>query len=73
MSAATNALNVGVAAAPVVGPENTVLAVCVSKVTASVPEVVMGEPATSNTAVGTVRATEVTVPPKAPFFMRSQA
>lgn len=58
-SAATNDLNVGVAAAPVVGPAHTVFAVSVAKDTAKVPLVVIGLPPTENMA-GIVRATLVT-------------
>src|SRR6516225_6008495 len=67
-SCATNERNVGVLAAPEEGPAHTVLAVCVTseRVSASVPEVVIGDPPTEalNTLPGTVRvcATEVTVP-----------
>ena len=61
MSAATSARNVGVAAAPVVGPENTVFAVWVARVSPSVPVVVTGEPLTLSID-GAVRATLLTVP-----------
>ena len=53
--------NVGIAAAPVDGPANTVLASSVASVTASVPAVVMGDPPTAKID-GIVRATLVTVP-----------
>ena len=43
-SVATNARNVGWVAVPVVGPANTVLAVCVLSVNVNVPVVVTGEP-----------------------------
>ena len=42
-SAPTNALKVGVAAEPVVGPDNTVFAVCVSNAGAKVPLDVIGQ------------------------------
>lgn len=64
-SAVTNALKAGCAAAPVVGPAHTVLAVSVAFVIAMVPLEVIGEPETLN-SVGTVTATDVTVPPSAP-------
>jgi hypothetical protein len=59
------ALKVGVAAAPVVGPANNVLADWVWSVTARVPLVVTGDPATDR-KLGTVSATEVTVPVAVP-------
>ena len=65
MSAATKARNVGVAAAPVVGPAHTRFAACVARVTANVPVLVTGEPPTEKIA-GIVRATEETVPPPPP-------
>jgi hypothetical protein len=43
-SAITNALKVGWAAAPLLGPAKIILAVCVFKVSVKVPEVVTGEP-----------------------------
>jgi hypothetical protein len=52
---------VGIAAAPVVGPANTVLAVSVANVTAKVPAVVIGEPPTEK-MLGIVKPTLVTVP-----------
>ena len=61
-SAATSARNVGVAATPVVGPLNTVLAVCVASVPVNVPEVVTGEPLTV-IIDGSDKPTLVTVPP----------
>ena len=63
MSAGTTVLNVGCAAPPDVGPAQKVLADCVAFVTPRVPEVVIGDPDTENSA-GTVMATEVTVPPE---------
>jgi len=62
MSAATSARNVGVAAAPVVGPAQTKLAVWVANVPVRVPEPVTGEPETVRMLEGSARATEVTVP-----------
>src|SRR5271166_7184227 len=61
MSAATSARNVGCAAAPVVGPAQTVFALWVALVIASVPAPVIGEPPTVKSA-GAVSATLVTVP-----------
>jgi hypothetical protein len=61
ISAATKARNVGVAAPQLPGPAKTVFAVWVARVTAKVPEVVTGEPATLRKD-GTVKATLVTVP-----------
>ena len=74
MSAATSERNVGATAPPVVGPENTVFAVSVASVTASVPEVVTGEPDTDKNE-GTVMATDVTVPepPPPPALARTKA
>jgi hypothetical protein len=58
---------VGAIAPPEDGPAKIRLAVSVAHVTENVPAVVIGEPATDNSA-GTVRATLVTVPvPAAPF------
>jgi hypothetical protein len=59
MSAATSALNVGVAAEPVPGPAHTRLADWVARVAAKVPELVTGLPATEKIA-GIVSATLVT-------------
>jgi hypothetical protein len=60
-SVAASARNVGVAAAPVVGPAKTNAADCVVSVADKVPLVVTGEPATVNRD-GNPRATEVTEP-----------
>ena len=62
ISAATNDLNVGAKAPPDTGPANTVLEVSVAKPTARVPLVVIGDPDTVR-KLGTVNATDVTVPP----------
>ena len=62
MSAATRLLNVGVETPPDTGPANTVLAVSVDRPIASVPLVVIGVPDTVR-KLGTVNATDVTVPP----------
>ena len=61
-SASTNARNVGVAAAPVVGPAKCVLAACVANVPTSVPVDVTGPPVTVKIA-GNARSTLVTEPP----------
>src|SRR5262245_58529895 len=61
-SAATSDLKVGVAAPPLVGPAKTVFALSVVKVTAKVPLVVTGEPATLK-MLGMVSPTLLTVPP----------
>ena len=64
ISAVTSARNVGVAELPVVGPASTVLAVCVTSVGASVPELVTGEPGTVELyrTPGIDKPTLVTVP-----------
>jgi hypothetical protein len=59
MSATTKDLKVGVAAAPDAGPAKTEFADSVARVTARVPEDVIGEPETLRNE-GTVRATLVT-------------
>lgn len=59
MSDACRDRNVGAAADPDEGPANTVLADCVAKLTAKVPEDVIGDPATLRND-GTDIATEVT-------------
>mgnify|MGYP000724067725 CR=1 FL=1 len=61
MSPATSARNVGAAALPDAGPENTRFAVCVASEPVSVPDVVTGEPVTVNMA-GNASDTLVTVP-----------
>jgi hypothetical protein len=61
ISAATNALKVGMAGEPVVGPAKTKFAVCVLRVPVKVPLVVTGLPLTVKME-GNARATEVTVP-----------
>lgn len=72
MSAATSVRKVGAAAPPLLGPEKTVLAVWLSSVMASVPEVVTGLPAMSKIDVGAESATLVTVPvPAASSVARS--
>lgn len=53
---------VGAAAAPVVGPANSVLAVCVASVPVSVPDVVTGDPLTVINE-GSDNPTLVTEPP----------
>jgi hypothetical protein len=60
MSASTNALHVGTASAPVLGPNNAVFATCVEKARVSVPVVVTGEPVTEKVEDGADRATDVT-------------
>jgi hypothetical protein len=60
------ARNVGVAAAPLVGPANTVFADCVASDAVSVPDVVTGDPLTLKIA-GIESATLVTVPPPPVF------
>ena len=62
MSATTRARNVGADALPVVGPAQIRLADCVARDSASVPEVVIGEPDTDRIEDGAERATLVTVP-----------
>src|SRR5574340_131726 len=64
-SPATKARNAGCAGAPLVGPAHTVLADSVAFVTASVPVVVTGVPATENSA-GMERPTLVTLPVPTP-------
>src|SRR5574340_1687323 len=64
-SAATRDRKVGCAGAPLVGPAQTVLADSVAFVTASVPLVVTGVPATENSA-GIERPTLVTLPVPTP-------
>src|SRR6185312_16108769 len=66
ISAATSARKAGVAAAPVVGPANTVLADCVRNAPVNVPAVVTGLPLTEKTLAGNARATDVTEPPPVP-------
>ena len=61
MSAATSARNVGAAAEPLPGPAKTMFAFWFANDTASVPLVVMGEPATDR-KLGTLSATLVTEP-----------
>src|SRR5690606_24462789 len=54
--------------APLTGPANTKLAALAGKVTAKVPEVVIGEPETARRVEGTDIATDLTVPsPTADF------
>ncbi len=60
-SAVTRLRKVGAAAAPVVGPAQMRFALCVARVSANAPEVVIGEPARLKMP-GTVIATLVTVP-----------
>ena len=69
ISSVTIVLNVGVAAAPVVGPANTVFAVWVFKVGTKVPEAVIGDPVTDvlKTTLSPVMATLVTVPAPLPL------
>jgi hypothetical protein len=68
-SAPTKDLNVGCAAAPVVGPAKTLFAVCVARVSVNVPEEVTGLPDMLN--IGDVLAsekeTDVTVPEPLPL------
>jgi len=64
-SFATNALNVGAAALPLVGPAHTLFAVCVAKANVNVPVVVTGLPDTVKIA-GADNPTLVTVPEPAP-------
>src|SRR5205823_6759635 len=59
-SAATNARNVGTAAAPDDGPAKTVLAVCVVNVPVNVPIEVTGDPLILNTDAGRESPTLVT-------------
>jgi hypothetical protein len=61
ISAAVSPRNVGAAGDPVAGPANTVLAVSVTNVIASVPAAVTGLPPTLKIA-GAVSPTLVTVP-----------
>lgn len=61
ISDATKDLKVGAAAAPVVGPANTVFAVWVANVPVNVPEVVTGELLTVIND-GRLKPTDVTVP-----------
>jgi hypothetical protein len=61
MSVATSARNVGAAAEPLPGPARIKLAFWFANVTASVPLVVIGEPATDR-KLGTLSATLVTEP-----------
>ena len=56
------ARNVGVAALPEVGPAQTVLAACVCRPSANIPELVTGDPLTLRMDAGAVRATLVTEP-----------
>lgn len=63
MSADTRVLNVGAAALPEAGPENTMLALWLAKESVRVPEVVIGLPDTVKMLDGAARATLVTDPP----------
>jgi hypothetical protein len=67
MSASTNNLKSGISSAPVVGPAHTVFANWLINPTVNVPDVVIGVPVTVNTPLGTVIATDVTVPLPAPL------
>lgn len=60
-SAPTKDLKLGVAAAPVVGPDQTKLAFCVANVPVSVPAAVTGLPLTVK-ILGNAKPTDVTVP-----------
>ena len=68
-SAATRDRNVGAAADPVVGPANTLFAVCVASVPVSVPVAVTGEPETEK-ILGRLNATLVTGAPDDAEVMR---
>lgn len=74
ISAATSERNEGAATAPVVGPANTVFAVCVANAAVSVPEDVIGEPLTVKIS-GMASATLVTepAPVPAPIAVRNVA
>jgi predicted transcriptional regulator len=61
-SALTSARKVGAAAAPELGPANTVFAVCVFGVSVSVPLEVTGEPLTAYNGPETLSPTLVTDP-----------
>jgi hypothetical protein len=61
ISPITRARKAGVVAPPEVGPAHTVFALSFAEVTASVPEVVTGDPDTLN-STGVVMPTDVTVP-----------
>ena len=63
MSAVANALKVGAAAAPLLGPAKSVFTDCVVSVPVKVPLVVTGEPDT-DIIDGSAKPTEVTVPPE---------